>query len=180
LKNVRIQESLTNTSWDVSILQPAQRKVFSTTYVTNEMDLIYKIVSNSLYAESTSPEGYYVSDYQYADVLGLSPSFLDFAVTTVDVFCSEGENAFGYINIEFKEVQTGNYQLTNLTTGISVADSFYQQQWGEIIFHCADNKLEYGKPSTCIWDGTYQGKKIPNGNYSLTLRYKIKDSSEVV
>lgn len=128
LKNVRIQESLTNTSWGVSILQPAQRKVFSTTYVTNEMDLIYKIVSNSLYAESTSPEGYYVSDYQYADVLGLSPSFLDFAVTTVDVFCSEGENAFGYINIEFKEVQTGNYQLTNLTTGISVADSFYQQQ----------------------------------------------------
>src|SRR5690606_41356419 len=72
--------------------------------------------------------GYYVSDYQYADVLGWSPSFLDFAVTTVDVFYSEGENAFGYINIEFKEVQTGNYQLTNLTTGISVADSFYQQQ----------------------------------------------------
>ncbi len=43
-------------------------------------------------------------------------------------------------------------------------------QWGELIFNCSNKDL-ITEESTCIWDGTYNGKKIINGSYSVRLNY---------
>jgi hypothetical protein len=43
-------------------------------------------------------------------------------------------------------------------------------QWGELIFNCSNKDL-ISEESTCIWDGTYNGKKIINGSYSVRLNY---------
>lgn len=41
-------------------------------------------------------------------------------------------------------------------------------QWGELIFHCQNSNL-ISEESTCEWDGFYQGKKVPNGAYSVRI-----------
>jgi hypothetical protein len=41
-------------------------------------------------------------------------------------------------------------------------------QWGELIFHCKNDQL-ITEESTCLWDGTYRGEKIPNGAYSIRI-----------
>jgi hypothetical protein len=43
-------------------------------------------------------------------------------------------------------------------------------QWGELIFNCSNKDL-ISEESTCVWDGTYNGKKIINGSYSVRLNY---------
>ncbi|MCS5491699.1 gliding motility-associated C-terminal domain-containing protein [Algoriphagus limi] len=41
-------------------------------------------------------------------------------------------------------------------------------QWGELIFHCQNTEL-ITEESTCIWDGYYRRKKVPNGAYSIRI-----------
>jgi hypothetical protein len=43
---------------------------------------------------------------------------------------------------------------------------FVFNQWGELIYQCKENDINDSK-SQCVWDGTIQGKKIPNGSYSV-------------
>src|SRR5690606_5960147 len=40
-----------------------------------------------------------------------------------------------------------------------------QNRWGEAIYHCKDNNLEFGQPSRCFWNGTLGNKPVPNGSY---------------
>jgi len=47
-------------------------------------------------------------------------------------------------------------------------------KWGELIFSCSKENL-LSEKSTCDWDGTYKGKSIPNGTYSLRMNYKNKE-----
>ncbi len=44
-------------------------------------------------------------------------------------------------------------------------------QWGEMIFYCKQTDL-ITEESTCFWDGTYQGEKIPNGSYVVRINYR--------
>lgn len=44
-------------------------------------------------------------------------------------------------------------------------------QWGELIFHCKNTDL-INEESTCVWDGTFNGEKVPNGAYSLRVNYR--------
>jgi flagellar hook assembly protein FlgD len=49
-----------------------------------------------------------------------------------------------------------------------------------MIYHCKDKNLQFGKTSACIWDGTVNQKTVPNGNYHVTIRYKIKENGLVL
>ncbi|SHO63355.1 gliding motility-associated C-terminal domain-containing protein [Algoriphagus zhangzhouensis] len=44
-------------------------------------------------------------------------------------------------------------------------------QWGELIFHCKNTDL-INEESTCVWDGTFNGEKVPNGAYSFRVNYR--------
>ena len=59
----------------------------------------------------------------------------------------------------------------NLTEELEV---LIQNRWGETIYYCEDKNPGHGKPSTCIWDGTVHDRKVPNGTYSVIVRYKTK------
>jgi len=57
-----------------------------------------------------------------------------------------------------------NYLIDELEVSI-------YNQWGELIFYCNQTEL-LSEEATCFWDGTYQGKKIPNGSYAIRLNFK--------
>lgn len=44
-------------------------------------------------------------------------------------------------------------------------------KWGNLIFYCENSGL-IDEKSTCLWDGTYNGKKIPPGSYSYRINFK--------
>lgn len=44
-------------------------------------------------------------------------------------------------------------------------------KWGQVVFQCIQTNL-ITEESTCSWDGTFQGKSIPNGSYAVRLNYK--------
>lgn len=44
-------------------------------------------------------------------------------------------------------------------------------KWGNLIFYCENSGL-IDQESTCLWDGTYQGEKVPPGSYSYRINYK--------
>jgi hypothetical protein len=41
-------------------------------------------------------------------------------------------------------------------------------KWGQLIFHCEKTDL-ISEESTCFWDGTFDGKSIPNGTYAIRI-----------
>lgn len=47
-------------------------------------------------------------------------------------------------------------------------------KWGELVFSCSQKNL-LSEQSTCIWNGTYKGKSIPNGTYSVRMNYKNRE-----
>ncbi len=55
-----------------------------------------------------------------------------------------------------------------------------QNRWGELIYFCGDQHPQTGKPSTCIWDGTINNRKVINGSYMVQIRYGIKGQGETV
>lgn len=54
---------------------------------------------------------------------------------------------------------------------IDEIDLVILNKWGQVIFECTQSNL-ISEESTCIWDGTYNGKTIPNGNYAVRLNFK--------
>lgn len=50
-----------------------------------------------------------------------------------------------------------------------------QNRWGELIYFCEDRSPRTGQPSSCIWDGTVNGRKVINGSYFVQIRYGVKD-----
>ncbi|SFT98428.1 hypothetical protein SAMN04489724_3162 [Algoriphagus locisalis] len=54
---------------------------------------------------------------------------------------------------------------------IDELDLVILNKWGQVIFQCSQTNL-ISEESTCAWDGTYNGKAIPNGNYAVRLNFK--------
>ena len=54
---------------------------------------------------------------------------------------------------------------------IDELDLVILNKWGQVIFECAQTNL-ISEESTCVWDGTYNGKAIPNGNYAVRINFK--------
>jgi len=44
-------------------------------------------------------------------------------------------------------------------------------KWGQVIFHCSETNL-ISEEYTCVWDGTFNGKAIPNGTYAVRINFK--------
>ena len=44
-------------------------------------------------------------------------------------------------------------------------------KWGNLVFHCKNTNLIH-EESTCIWDGTLNGKKLPPGSYAYRINFK--------
>lgn len=44
-------------------------------------------------------------------------------------------------------------------------------QWGQLIFYCRQVDL-ISEEATCFWDGTFEGKVIPNGSYAVRMNFK--------
>ncbi|MFC5625809.1 gliding motility-associated C-terminal domain-containing protein [Algoriphagus winogradskyi] len=54
---------------------------------------------------------------------------------------------------------------------IDELDLVIVNKWGQVIFECTQTNL-ISEESTCAWDGTYNGKAIPNGNYAVRINFK--------
>lgn len=54
---------------------------------------------------------------------------------------------------------------------IDEVDLSVVNKWGQLIFHCSETDL-ISEEYTCVWDGTFNGKAIPNGNYSVRINFK--------
>ncbi len=54
---------------------------------------------------------------------------------------------------------------------IDELDLVILNKWGQVIFQCSQSNL-ISEEYTCTWDGTYNGKTIPNGSYALRVNYK--------
>ncbi|MCU0401134.1 MAG: gliding motility-associated C-terminal domain-containing protein, partial [Algoriphagus sp.] len=48
---------------------------------------------------------------------------------------------------------------------------YIYNKWGNLIFHCKKTEL-IDQESTCVWDGTYRGEKVPAGTYVYRVNYK--------
>jgi hypothetical protein len=44
-------------------------------------------------------------------------------------------------------------------------------KWGEVIFHCKNTNL-ITEESTCVWDGYFNGEKVPPGSYAYRMNYR--------
>ena len=53
---------------------------------------------------------------------------------------------------------------------------FIFNRWGELIFYCEHQNIEPRQPF-CPWDGTYNGKSVPNGTYAVVVRFTSKDQN---
>ncbi|WP_157963242.1 gliding motility-associated C-terminal domain-containing protein [Algoriphagus litoralis] len=44
-------------------------------------------------------------------------------------------------------------------------------KWGQMIFHCKQTEL-ISEESTCVWDGLFDGEKIPPGSYAFRMTFR--------
>lgn len=54
---------------------------------------------------------------------------------------------------------------------IDELDLVIMNKWGRVVFQCTQTNL-ISEESTCFWDGTYDGKAIPNGTYAVRINFK--------
>lgn len=45
-------------------------------------------------------------------------------------------------------------------------------RWGQLIYHCEDKAPRNEVKSSCVWDGTFNGAKVPNGSYGAIIHVK--------
>lgn len=44
-------------------------------------------------------------------------------------------------------------------------------KWGQVIFHCKKTEL-ISEESTCLWDGYFNGEKLPPGSYAYRMNFR--------
>ncbi|TDQ15046.1 CHU domain-containing protein [Algoriphagus boseongensis] len=59
---------------------------------------------------------------------------------------------------------------------IDEVEVFIFNRWGELIFYCEHENLEPKQPF-CPWDGTYNGKNVPNGTYAVVVQFTSRDQN---
>jgi hypothetical protein len=59
---------------------------------------------------------------------------------------------------------------------IDELEVFIFNKWGETIFQCSNSNLITEK-STCNWDGTFDGKAIPNGSYTIRINFRNNEKN---
>lgn len=164
--------------------------------VTRSMDQIrpevkesYQICPRYEIAPTIDPGSFSVYEWYYEGALvSTSSTFKPLLVGNFEliVFSAEGcpysarfetveecELKVTYPNaIELENPDKGFLVYTNYL--IDELEVYIFNKWGQVVFQCIQTNL-ITEESTCSWDGTFNGKSIPNGSYAIRLNYKNLD-----
>ncbi|MFC4874459.1 DUF7507 domain-containing protein [Negadavirga shengliensis] len=118
LVEVSVFEYLTNGDWTIPMLEPSGKKTFTTTYVVNNYDLQYRVISNSVHAEGFDSGGVFVNDFDTSEIIAFPPGFLDYEISVYPANCLADGDALGIIDISFQNgSQSGGYDLVREEDG---------------------------------------------------------------
>ncbi|RIW14037.1 hypothetical protein D0X99_14625 [Algoriphagus lacus] len=146
----------------------------------------YQVCPRYEIAPTLNPGNFAQYEWYFEDALvGNSPTFKPLQIGTykVIVYSTEGcayETTF--ITEEECElravfpnaIQPGNPEkpfLIYTNYLIDELEVWIFNRWGEVIFHCKNTDL-LTEESTCLWDGYFDGQKIPPGSYAYRLNFK--------
>ncbi|MBB6328548.1 hypothetical protein FHS59_004204 [Algoriphagus iocasae] len=170
--------------------------------LTRSMDEVRPLVEESYQicprydiAPNINPGDFASYEWYYGDQLvSTSPTYKPLLVGQFDlvVYSEEGcaySTSFETIEeCELKVVFPNALELGNPDKNFLIYTNYLVNElevwiynkWGELIFNCKNTEL-INEESTCFWDGTLNGEKIPNGAYSIRVNYKnyAKDINEI-
>ncbi|MBN3584435.1 gliding motility-associated C-terminal domain-containing protein [Algoriphagus aestuarii] len=170
--------------------------------LTRSMDQVRPIVEESYQvcprydiAPTINPGSFASYEWYFGDQLvSTSPTFKPLSVGKFDlvVLSAEGcsySTSFETIEeCELKVVFPNALELGNPDKNFLIYTNYLVDElevwiynkWGELIFNCKNTEL-INEESTCFWDGTLNGEKIPNGAYSIRVNYRnyAKDINEI-
>ena len=170
--------------------------------LTRSMDQVRPVVEESYQicprydiAPNINPGDFASYEWYYGDQLvSTSPTYKPLLVGQFDlvVYSEEGcsySTSFETIEeCELKVVFPNALELGNPDKNFLIYTNYLVDElevwiynkWGELIFNCKNTEL-INEESTCFWDGTLNGEKIPNGAYSIRVNYKnyAKDINEI-
>ncbi len=122
LKDVLIQDDITNEEWFVSILSPGESETFSTSYVTKQSDIDAGYVRNTARVGAVDPQGELIEDEDHAIVFVDQFAELSINKTTGDLTYDAAGDELSY---EIVVSNTGNVTLTDVT----VTDDLTGESW---------------------------------------------------
>lgn len=152
LVDIFLQEYFSSKYWNISELEPGEKKTFEIHHTVTEDDVLNQSIFISGFTNAYDILGNHTFDDSFLDIPKVSyvPGFLDFSLDKYEIACGVGENGLGKIKLTWTTSQSGEFSLTDLESGINI-------------------KL-----------GTYTNKTqisfdLPPGNYSL----KISDAKNI-
>ena len=158
----------------------------SSDQVRPALEVSYQVCPRYEIAPTLNPGNFAQYEWYFEDALvGNSPTFKPLQIGTykVIVYSTEGcayETTFiTEEECELKAIfpnaiQPGNPEkpfLIYTNYLIDELEVWIFNRWGEVIFHCKNTDL-LTEESTCLWDGYFDGQKIPPGSYAYRLNFK--------
>ncbi len=146
----------------------------------------YQICPRYEIAPTLNPGNFAAYEWYFeGDLVSTSPTFkpLQIGTYTIIVISDEGcayQTEFVTeeeceLRVIFPDaIQPGNPDKSFLIYTNYLIDEleiWIYNKWGNQIFHCSNSEL-ISEESTCLWDGLYDGKKIPPGSYAYRIFYK--------
>ncbi|HSF52715.1 MAG TPA: gliding motility-associated C-terminal domain-containing protein, partial [Algoriphagus sp.] len=146
----------------------------------------YQICPRYEIAPVINPGSFAGYEWYFGDnLVSTSPTFKPFQIGTyrLVVFSTEGcayETTFETLEecelrVNFPNaIQPGNPDkpfLIYTNYLIDELEIWIFSKWGEVIFHCKNTQL-LTEESTCIWDGYFDGQKVPPGSYAYRINFK--------
>ena len=146
----------------------------------------YQVCPRYEIAPLINPGSFAGYEWYFGDnLVSTSPTFKPLQIGTyrVVVFSAEGcayEATFDTIEecelrVNFPNaIQPGNPDkpfLIYTNYLIDELEIWIFSKWGEVIFHCKNTQL-ISEESTCIWDGYFDGQKVPPGSYAYRVNFK--------
>lgn len=158
----------------------------STDQVRPQLNEKYQICPRYEIAPTLNPGTFSGYEWYYEGTLiSTNPSFkpLQLGNYTVIVYSEEGcayqEEFFTEEECELKvmfpnAIQPGNPEkpfLVYTNYLIDELEIWIFNKWGNQVFYCSNSNLIL-EEFTCVWDGLYDGKKVPSGSYAYRINYK--------
>ncbi|TDK49593.1 T9SS type B sorting domain-containing protein [Algoriphagus formosus] len=151
--------------------------------VRPDVDSVYQICPRLEIAPEINPGNFASYEWYFEDQLvSTSPTFKPLQIGNFDLIVTSLEGCTYSASFETEEECELRVQFPTAITPqdnqkpfliytnylVDELELWIFNQWGELIFHCKNDQL-ITEESTCLWDGTYRGEKIPNGAYSIRI-----------
>lgn len=151
--------------------------------VRPDVDSVYQICPRLEIAPEINPGNFASYEWYFEDQLvSTSPTFKPLQKGNFDLIVTSLEGCTYSASFETEEECELRVQFPTAITPqdnqkpfliytnylVDELELWIFNQWGELIFHCKNDQL-ITEESTCLWDGTYRGEKIPNGAYSIRI-----------